>query len=532
MSRSRFLFGWLIAATQSLSSLALLATSSWLLSRAAQQPSVMYLSLAVVGVRAFALSKAFFRYSERLVLHDATFRKATKVRVAIFESLVRRAPIGLRDTKLGSLVSNLVDDVDEIQNLDLRYRPILIQSVVTTAATMILFTWLVPGQAIWMVLLLVLIFSVVYLLSVKAAGKTTGELAELRTEVSVEVQRLVAKNRLLKTYGWAQDTSERIEKLGVKLGSVELETAKFSGLLQSALQLFLYGSVALGAFLAYRAGDFLPTEQIAVLVLIPLALFEYLLAIPAAMLAKRKADLALSRIDQLKGSKVPDELQSDGVETMHRFNELQFIGVSARYPDGEEILLPDFELRAGESLAIVGPSGSGKTTIANILVGFLNVSNGVALVNGRPIGDYQTASLLTQVGLVTQNAEVLSGSIRANLALAAPEASDADLISVLESVHLWEMLERRQGLETEVGISGANLSGGEAQRLGLARNLLADKSLVILDEPTSSVEPSLAKELLSSLLEAAEARAVAVILITHDPEIAGLAKERVQVTTH
>ena len=532
MYKARFLSGWLIAALQSLSSLALLATSSWLLSRAAQQPSVMYLSLAVVGVRAFALSKAFFRYSERLVLHDATFRKAAKLRVAIYESLVKRAPIGLRDIKLGSLLSNLVDDVDEIQNLDLRYKPVLIQSVVSTVATMILFVWLVPNQAIWMTLFLISVFVAVYSLSVKVAGKSTGELARIRAEMSVEVQRYVEKNRILKAYGWAGESSERIETLGQSLGSVELNAAKFGGYLQSALQVFLYGSIAIAAWLAHSSGALLPTEQIAVLVLIPLALFEYLMGMPASILAGQRAKIAKLRVKQLAQSKAPIELQSVGIEVMKPFMELQFIGATARYPNGQEVVLPDFELRAGGSIAIVGPSGSGKSTIANVLVQFLAVSNGVVLLNGRPIGDYEQTSLRSEVGLVAQNAEILAGNVRANLKLAAPHASDEQLIKALDLVRLWSMLQDREGLDTEVGISGSHLSGGEAQRLSMARNLLAEKSLVILDEPTSSVEPDLAKELLNNLFDAAKVRGVAIILITHDPELAGLAQERIQVTAH
>ena len=532
MSKIRFLFGWLIAALQALSSLALLATSSWLLSRAAQQPSVMYLSLAVVGVRAFALSKAFFRYSERLVLHDATFRKAAKLRVSIYESLVKRAPIGLRDTRLGSLLSNLIDDVDEIQNLDLRFRPAFIQSVVSTIATMILFFWLIPAQAIWMILFLILVFVAVYALSLTVAEKTTGELAKIRTEVSVEVQRYVDKNRLLKAYGWAGESSNRIEKLGARQSSVEINAARLAGILQSILQAFLYGSIFIAAWLAHSSGALLPAEQIAVLVLMPLALFEYLMGMPTSVLSGQKAKIAKLRVEQLVQSEVPIELKSVGIEQMKRFKELQFIGAAARYPSGQDVELPDFELRAGGSIAIVGASGTGKSTIANLLVQFLAVSHGVVLLNGRSIGDYEQNSLRSEVGLVAQNTEVLAGSIRANLKLAAPNASDEQLIEVLESVRLWQMLGKREGLDTEVGISGSKLSGGEAQRLGMARNLLAEKSLVILDEPTSSVEPALANGLLSNLLDAAKIRGVAIILITHDLEIAGLAQERVQVTAH
>ncbi|MEY2737392.1 MAG: transporter [Actinomycetota bacterium] len=532
MYKTRFVFGWLISGLQSLSSLALLATSSWLLSRAAQQPSVMYLSIAVVGVRAFALSKAFFRYSERLVLHDATFRKATKLRVAIYESLVKRAPIGLRDTKLGSLISSLVDDVDEIQNLDLKYRPALIQAVATTLATLILFIWLTPNLMIWMAIWLVTVFAATYSLSVVAAKKTTGGISVFRNEMAVEVQRFVEKNRVLKTYGWNQSSSDRIEASTVKLGELEIDAARFSGMLQSVLQLFLFGSVIVAAFIAHASGLLLPPEQIAVLVLIPLALFEYLMGLPAAIQARKKAEIAARRVEDLMQSEVPPQLQVSGSQEMARFSELQFIGACATYPGGREVELPDFELRAGGSVSIVGPSGAGKSTIANILVQFLAVSNGIVLLNGRPIGDYEQSSLRSEVGLLTQNAEVLSGSIRANLALAAPDATDEEFKKILELVHLWPMLDAREGLDTEVGSAGSNLSGGEAQRLSMARNLLAEKCLLILDEPTSSVEPAMAKELLSNLLNAAQERGVAIILITHDPEIAGLAQERVQVTAH
>lgn len=492
----------------------------------------MYLSIAVVGVRAFALGKAFFRYSERLVLHDATFRKATKRRTAIYSSLVARAPIGLSDTKLGSLLTNLVDDTEESLNEDLRYRPALIQSIAVTAAGVAVYFWLAPTFA-WLVVL-VLIFGAVtiYFGSRFAAGKSLTEVNLLRAELAVAVENLVARNRVLRAYGWQDRSLGELEKLTNRVSLVEHKLSSTSGLLQSFIALATYLTIIASLWVAVASGDLLPGEQVAVLVLLPLGIYEYLQNLPASLQARFKAKVSIDRLNELQEAETAPELLVDGEIALDSFTGFSIEKSSVTYPGGKIVTLPNMSLSSGESVSLVGESGIGKSTLANVLVGFIRTSAGKFLVNGKPIDTYSGKSMREVVGLVEQQSVILAGTVRDNLLLAASQVNDLDLIEVLQGVELWGMFSNREGLNTEVGQYGSKLSGGEAQRLALARNLLAKRRLIILDEPTSSVDFKQAKSLVSSVLRLAKQRGIAVLLITHDKKLARLTDRLVEFRSH
>ena len=520
--RNKFIFGWAISTLQALSSLALLATSAWLLSRADQRPSIMYLSLAVVGVRAFALGKAFLRYSERLVLHDATFRKATKRRTQIFESLVNRAPIGLADTKLGSLLTNLVDDTEESLNEDLRYRPALVQSVAVTLAGVIIYFWLAPQFALLAVLVLVSSAAVIYLWSRFTAGLALKQLNDLRAELAIATEVIVSRNRVLLAYGWEQQSLRQVDELTDRVSQEERKLARTSGFLQSFVALATYSTILASALVSISSGALLPGEQVAVLVLLPLGIFEYLQALPSALQARAKAKISIDRLGHLQNAPTPTELHVNGEGRLEGFDSVSAKNVLVTYPNGRQVSIPDLELRGSECVSIVGPSGSGKSTLASVLVGFLRHSSGELLLNGMPISNFSGHELRLTIGLVEQQPVVLAGTVRNNLQLASPSASDLELIEVLKRVELWEMLAKREGLDTEVGQLGSKLSGGESQRLALARNLLAKRKLIILDEPTSSVDSVQAKELVKMFTRLAGEQQFTLLLITHDSSLAKL----------
>ena len=488
----------------------------------------MYLSLAVVGVRGFALGKAFFRYSERLVLHDAMFRDATEVRVNIFQSLVAKAPVGLRENSLGKLLTTLVDDTEESLNLNLRYRPALIQSVVATLAGFLVYLWLVPSDAWIMFAALFLAVGTSYLGSRYTFGRAFEALNQSRGELAELVENLVASNRIIRAYGWEERRLDRLQELSIGIQKLEAKIAARHGLLQSAITLLMYSSIGASVWIALDSGALFPGEQVAVLVLLPLGIFEYLQALPNAMQARARASASEARITGLLAEKVPHELQFDGTESLTQFEALKLVDVQITYPSGQTVALPNLEFGLGESISLLASSGAGKTTFANTLVGFLRPSAGHFEINGKQIEAFSGESLRSVFGLVEQQPIVLAGTIRDNLLLAKPDASDDELTEVLSEVALWQMLELRQGLETQVGQFGQRLSGGEAQRLALARNFLAKRQVIVLDEPTASVDESLARALIKQILEKSKSRGVSVVLITHDQELASLASRSVQ----
>ena len=526
--KRRFIFGWSISVMQALSSMALLAVSAWLLSRADQRPSVMYLSLAVVGVRAFALGKAFFRYSERLVLHDATFKKATSVRVNIFASLVSRAPIGLRDESVGSILTTLVDDAEDSINRDLRYRPALFQSVAVTVLGVAVYLWLAPDFAWQMAVTLFLGAVMTFVGSKIAVDRHMFELASLRSQLSELSETLVNRAKVIRAYGWQESSNIKLEKLSKKVTKLEYKIAGTSGLLQSFGVLAMYISILVAIGISIEAGDAFPGEQVAVLVLLPLGIFEYLQLIPGAVQINQKARAAQERLDHISNAEVAKEIVSTGDSELASFVSLEILDARVRYPNGQAVSLPNLKLMSGNSISLMAPSGSGKTTLANALVGFIRTSEGKCLVNGAPINSYKPESLAKVFGLVEQSPVILAGSIRDNLLLAKPDATNYELESILRQVGLWETLEKREGLETSVGVKGSKLSGGEAQRLAFARNFLADRAVIILDEPTSSLEQKQGLALLELFFELAKQKNASIILITHDKRLGALTDDLVE----
>ena len=526
--KSKFLLGWFISILQSLSSVALLATSAWLLSRADQRPSVMYLSIAVVGVRAFALGKAFFRYSERLVLHDATFRKATFMRTAIYEKLVDRAPIGLSGNTMGSLLNTLVNDTEEALNLDLRYRPALIQSIAVSVAGACIYLWLVPQYAWLMILVLAFGAGLTYFGSRQNIATNLRKLSELRSELSELTTVLVSRSKVIRAYGWQNRSNEMLNKLSEQVSKAELQLANSSGLLQSFIAMAMYLTILAAVLVSSASGTLLPGEQVAVLVLLPLAIFEYLQALPNAFQARFKAEVAIDRLEELRNAQISSELISGGEIQLDHFERMSLNDVSVRYPYGQLVKLPNFEMRSSESLALVAKSGAGKTTLANVLVGFIRNNVGNFKLNDSSIAAYDPNSLRKVIGLVEQQPIILAGTVRDNLLLANESSTDQELITVLHEVNLWQMLEARNGLDTEVGAYGSRLSGGEIQRLALARNFLAKRELIVLDEPTSSVSREQGLSLVKQFVVLAKERRVSIILITHDRELAKLAGRLVE----
>ena len=526
--KRRFVFGWSISVMQALSSIALLAVSAWLMSRADQRPSIMYLSMAVVGVRAFALGKAFFRYSERLVLHDATFKKAASVRVNIFAGLVRRAPIGLSEESVGSILTTLVDDAEDSITRDLRYRPALLQSVAVTVLGVAVFFWLAPDFAWQMAVTLLLGSAITFVGSKIAFDRQMFELASLRSQLSELAETLVNRAKVIRAYGWQETSNRKLDDLSNKVNKIEYKIAGTSGLLQSFGVFAMYIAILVAIGISFEAGQVFPGEQVAVLVLLPLGIFEYLQLIPGAVQINQKAQAAQERLDRLSKSEVAKEITATGSSEIANFISLEIMDAKVLYPNGKGVALPNLRLMSGGTISLVAQSGSGKTTLANALVGFIRTSEGECLVNGAQINSYKPESLTTVFGLVEQSPVILAGSIRDNLLLAKPEATNEELESILRQVGLWDTLEKREGLETPVGNKGSKLSGGESQRLAFARNFLADRQVIILDEPTSSLEQKQGFALLETFFNLAKQKNASIILITHDKRLRALTDDLVE----
>jgi ATP-binding cassette subfamily C protein CydC len=262
-----------------------------------------------------------------------------------------------------------------------------------------------------------------------------------------------------------------------------------------------------------------------------MAVFDVASNTQPAISAFRTYRSSAKRILQIQSKQLPAELLPIfGNQEVSGFKNLNLKHVAIAYPESKPVFQDlNFELNAGETIAIQGQSGSGKTTIALALLRFLDLRSGGYQINGSDIAKYSESSIRKTIGLVEQDPTIFLGTVRANLQVAYPKASDVEIWNILDRVGLRSLFANRQGLDTELGERGVLISGGEAQRLALARALLANFQVLVLDEPTANVDKDSARNLVSDLLAAAKLNSNrAIVLITHDAELAKLA-DKVQM---
>ncbi|CAL4859132.1 thiol reductant ABC exporter subunit CydC [Microbacterium sp. MM2322] len=502
------------------SAVALLAVSAWLIVRASEQPLVMYVAAAVVGVRAFALSRAVFRYTERLASHDAVLRQLAATRTDLVRRLLPHAPAGLASSSRGAASAALVDDIDELQNLPLRVILPLASSatVAIGAVVLVALVW-------WPAALTLLGCLIVAGIAALAWGWVAGARAErsiapLRARLRDAVLDHLSRLDVLVAFG--AETASRaavceadaalrravLRRAGAQAGTAALVSLA-AGVATVAAVLVAAPAAAAGSITGPALG---------VAVLVPMAVFEVFAAVPLAASAWRQVRAAASRVASVVPATVPAEIPPTGTPTGEApalGDGLRLRGVDVTWPGATHPALTgvDLDLRPGERLHVVGASGAGKSTLAHALVRFLAV-NGEYTIGGRPVETIAPDDLRLTVGLCEQHPMLFDEDIRQNLLFARDTATDDDLERVLERVGLGGWLRARGGLDARVGERGSLVSGGQAQRISLARALLRGFTVLILDEPTAGVDPAAADALLTDLLGAVDA-SHAVVLISH-----------------
>ncbi|MEY4993965.1 MAG: thiol reductant exporter subunit CydC [Actinomycetota bacterium] len=536
LPKDRF-FGWglVVSVLQGLSAVSLLAVSAWLISRAAEVNSIVYLGIAIVGVRGFAVGRATFRYSERLLLHESAFRLLASRRSQLFERLVPFIPAGMSQVGRGESMARVVNDIDELQNLPLRVVAPVVQAIVVAVAS-VLFMWLLlPEAGLALFLVLIAAFFVAIPLGASLATKSDSYTAPLRARMSNVSLDLLENLDVYIAYGWVEAKRAEINRIEVELRRAIIKSAVSNGLGASLFTLLSIVSVLAGAWFGGVAvsDQSLPGASLAVFVLVPLAIFEVLQSAQPALSAFRKFKVSAHRVSELLDREVPRVLQLEtGNRALEHFDSIELRSVSITYPEALEPALENFDLtiRPGESVMLFGESGAGKSSVALLLSRLIQPSSGEYLINGEPAGVFASAELRRSIGLVEQNPMVFLGNVRANLRIAKHDATDAELRDVLDQVGLWSMFAAREGLDTQLGDRGVLISGGEAQRLALARAILAQFQVLILDEPTANVDADTAGTLIADMLRVARgSEHRAVVLISHDERFRKLVDRAVKV---
>ncbi len=503
------------------SSLALMGTSAWLISMAALQPSIAALGVSVVAVRFFGIARGLFRYLERLVSHNVTFRLLARLRLWFYERLEPLAPARLMEFRSGDLLARIVGDVETLENFYIRLvSPPLAAVVIAAGATLFLasFSTLAALLLLCLFLLLGLLLPLLSQLLSRRDGETLiRQRAELHTLVVDGVQGLAD----LLAFNRGPQIFDQLSLQSRLFGLTQTRLARLTGLF-SGLGVFLtnFGLwLVLWVCIPLVQAERLQPVMLAPLALLSPASFEAVTPLPLAAQMWSQVRAAARRLFEVVDAP-PAVKDLPAARTAPRLKEgppeIKFDDLGFTYPGGAAPALEGigFRLEPGRSLAIVGPSGAGKSTLASLLLRFWEYSSGDIRLNGRPLRDFPQEEVRARIGLIPPSSHFFDTTVRENLRLARRGVTQAEIESAARQACIHEFILRLpNGYDTLIGERGLRLSGGERQRLAIARALLKDAPCVIFDEPTANLDPLTEAQVLQTLLEMMRGRTA--LLITH-----------------
>ena len=496
----------------------LIATSAWLISRSAQRPQESAVAIAIVGVQFFALSRGLCRYAERIVGHDAALRVLSDLRVGVYERLERLAPLGLPAFGSGELLARLIGDVDSLQDLLLRVVPPFAIALLVGAATVVLVWWMLPAAGLILLVALLIAATLVPWLTGTLAARTEARGAAARGELTSSVIDLIEGAPELAVNGATAEQLDRAMGADAEVTQLAGTAARTAGIGQGltslCVGLAMWGALVAGVA-AVHAGR-LEGVLLAGIVLIPLVAFELVTPLPGATQTLQRVRRAAARVFEVMDTPPPVPEPAHPIALGGGPHALRVRDLRYSYPGQTRQALDgvDLDLSPGRRVAVVGPSGAGKSTLAGVLLRFLPYAGGSVTLDGVELAELDGDEIRRAIGLVAQDAHVFDNTLEQNLRLARRGATAEELDDALAAARLLDWTRGLPaGLQTEVGERGARMSGGQRQRLAIARALLAGFGVLILDEPGEHLDTQTADAIVADLLTVTEGRTT--LLITH-----------------
>ena len=513
--------GLVLMITGLASSIGLLTTSGWFLAATAIAGlgTLFNFFYPSASVRGLAIGRTLFRYFEKLVTHDATFRILAKLRVQVFEKIIPLSPGVLNRYRNSDLLNRLVSDVDTLDSLYLRLIAPFITAIFVILAMCIGLSFvnapLALGLGASLLLLVFVIPTVFYQLGKRFGDKLVHSRALYRTQFLEFIQ---AQAELL-LFNAEDKLKDNMAKTEANWQADQQKEANLSGF-STALSLFLNGLIIAAMLWFSSQAEFGNDEYrmafIALFTFAALASFEILMPLGSAFLHIGQVIASAERVTDIIEQQPLVTFNGKAEFDQNATTLIEAKDLSFTYPERQNRALENLNLtiQKGKKVAILGKTGSGKSTLLQLLVRNYDANQGQLFLAGKPIADYSEDTLRSQFCFLMQRVHIFSDTLRQNLQFAnAVNISDEKMLEVLNQVGLGKLLEQEQGLDIWLGDGGRPLSGGEQRRLGLARILLNDAPILLLDEPTEGLDRETERQILRLILAHAENKTL--IMVTH-----------------
>lgn len=514
----------LLATGTVLAAVGLLTASGYLISRAAQRPEILSLTVAIVSVRFFGISRALLRYGERLSSHDLAFRTLTDLRGRFFNRLIPLVPAGIDGSRRADLMSRFVGDVDRLQDVYLRALSPPLVAVACSIFCVALAAVILPVAGLVLAGMLLLGGLAAPALTRWAARSAGRRQARARGRLAGDLHEITFGGAEIAVAGREEDWLARAGTDDAELVSLQRRDAMSGGLAEGLGTLLAVGAavaVTAAAIPAVNSGQ-LSGVLLAALALLAMASFEAITPLSQAAAVIDATDEAAGRIEEITERPVP-VVDLDHPRPIPAGGPIRLEGVDFNYPDGEGKLLDAarLELRPGEAVALTGPSGIGKSTLAELMVRFRDPDAGRITLGGTDLRELDQSELREAVRLAPQDAYMFNTTIAENVKLGRPEADRERITGALAEAGLEDWINSLEaGIDSDVGEDGSKISGGQRQRIAAARALLSQARFLIFDEPTAHLDPAGAAALERRLVERRN-QGCGIFVITHtlaDPE--------------
>uniref|UniRef100_UPI0035646EAE heme ABC transporter ATP-binding protein/permease CydC n=1 Tax=Shewanella putrefaciens TaxID=24 RepID=UPI0035646EAE len=520
--------GLLLTLITLMAGIGLLSLSGWFLSATAVAGLTIVTSQAfnfftpAGGVRFLSIARTASRYGERLATHEATFKLLTELRVWAWRKLLPLSAKNLQGLRRGDMLNRLVADIDTLDHLYLRLLTPMAASLLMTGLLYLFLAWFDAKLALSLCLFLVAVWLVMPLLFYRLGHKPSRTMLETKRHYRVQLLDMLQGQAELSLFGANDRYRQRLNQAEESLFKSQSAMANITALSQAMLILSTGSALIMMLYLAANGvGDAVPPgPMFALMVFATMACIEMMMPIAGAFQHLSGCVLAATRINEITEQEADIQFVADNGLRAHS-GELQIEDIHFGYREGQSVLQGLFlEIKAGHKVALLGATGCGKSSLLALITREWQAQQGDIKLDGHLLSDYSERGLRDAITVVSQRIYLFAGTLRENLVLALPvidgekrTAHDARLIEVLQRVGLGALLTGDKPLDMWIGEGGRQLSGGEQRRIGVARALLRDAPLLLLDEPTEGLDKRTEREVLSLLFEFAKDKTL--LMISH-----------------